>query len=177
MGGALRAVVGDYVTLAVACLTAFFLVRDQEMLSSFALSLLPDQWEDAAWHLQREVLGGAIGFLKAQLIIVLITTVLTSLGLWIMGADYALILGICAGVLDLVPFLGPTAILAPWACFMLMQGNLAFGIQLLALLGPDLVPNGEPKIVGRLEDPWPFAIHVYRSAVLVSIFVGRWSRE
>ncbi|HHT02070.1 MAG TPA: sporulation integral membrane protein YtvI [Firmicutes bacterium] len=165
---ALPSVVGNIMlTLAVACLTAFFLVRDQEMLSSFALSLLPDQWEDAAWHLQREVLGGAIGFLKAQLIIVLITTVLTSLGLWIMGADYALILGICAGVLDLVPFLGPTAILAPWACFMLMQGNLAFGIQLLALLGVLTLVRQivEPKIVGD-------RLGVHPLAILLSMYIA-----
>jgi predicted PurR-regulated permease PerM len=54
-----------------------------------------------------EVLGG---FLRGQLLVMLILGVLYGLGLWAVGLDLGILIGIIAGLLTFVPYLGPATV-------------------------------------------------------------------
>lgn len=58
--------------------------------------------------------GRALGmWLRGQLITMLTVGVLTGLGLWAIGVPSALVLGLLAGLLDFVPFVGPIVAAIP----------------------------------------------------------------
>ena len=53
------------------------------------------------------------GWVRAQLFLCLLIGLITYLGLRLMGIDYALPLGILAGLLEIIPHIGPTVAAVP----------------------------------------------------------------
>jgi predicted PurR-regulated permease PerM len=67
------------------------------------------------------LLGGRIrGWVKGTLMAMIAVGVLTTLGLWIIGVEYALLLGLISGILEIIPLAGP------W-----VAGAIAVGIAFL----------------------------------------------
>ena len=135
----------------MALLAAYFLMRDKEILAGAADWLAPPHLQTGVVELRREVVRGTLGFVRAQLVLVLITAASTSLGLWVYGSRYALGLGLLAGLLDLIPFLGPTALLAPWALVVLVTGHALSALMLTAVMvGVVLIRQvTEPRLVAQ----------------------------
>jgi predicted PurR-regulated permease PerM len=69
--------------------------------------LIPERHKAEVLHVSRK-LGGAIGgFLRGQVLVAVIVGVMTSIGFRIIGLDFWLIIGMIAGFLNIIPFLGP----------------------------------------------------------------------
>ena len=47
------------------------------------------------------------GFLRGQLLVMMILGVMYAIGLWAVGLDLGILIGIIAGLLTFVPYLGP----------------------------------------------------------------------
>lgn len=92
--------------LVVTPVVTFYLLRDWDGLIGHIHALLPRRLEPTITRLAREsdqVLGG---FLRGQLLVMLSLGLIYSLGLWIAGLDLALLVGMLAGLLSFVPYLG-----------------------------------------------------------------------
>lgn len=102
-GAALLELVANLVLIPVV---AFYLLRDWDVLISRIRELLPRHIEPTIVKLAGnadEVLGA---FLRGQLLVMLGLGIIYSLGLWIAGIDHALLIGMTAGVVSFVPYLG-----------------------------------------------------------------------
>jgi len=96
-----------------------------------------------------------------------ITFVLASVGLLILGKDYAILTALGIAMLDALPIFGPAMIFVPWAITMIIIGKFKYGVSLLILylvltLTRQLL---EPKIVSS-------QIGVYPLLTLMSIYIG-----
>ncbi len=153
--------------VVLAVVAAFFLIRDKRVVGAVLEWLLPPGMRHRLPTLRTEVVRGTLGFLRAQLFLVATTAAGTTLGLLLYGSHYAVLLGLVAGLLDLVPFLGPTALLAPWAAVMFVMGQPVAGLELLVILaGVALVRQLiEPRLLGAGTGLHPLA-------ALVSLYVG-----
>src|SRR5690606_5790957 len=112
--------------------------------------------------------GNAIlGYLRAQIILMLITMGQTLVGLYVLGVDYTLLLTLIVGFLDLLPVLGPGLIFVPWCVLAFLLGNLRLAVSLLILYGIISVVRQliQPKIVGD-------SIGIHPLETLVSLYVG-----
>ncbi len=99
-------VVGWLVNLVLIPVVAFYLLLDWERLLAKLLALLPASMQPRARALAREtdmVLGS---FLRGQLSVMLALATVYATGLWIVGLDLALPIGLLAGLLSFVPYLG-----------------------------------------------------------------------
>jgi sporulation integral membrane protein YtvI len=108
-----------------------------------------------------------IGFLKAQILLSLLTYLITLIGLFVLGAEYPLAVALLIIIVDLLPILGTGSVLVPWAVYSYVQGDLYMGIGLLVLF---LVITlfrriAEPKIVGD-------AVGISALAALASLYIG-----
>ena len=116
-GGAATKVVG-YVTRSGAVLAeiaanlvlipvvAFYLLRDWDHLIARVNELLPRKSEPVVNQIAKEsdeVLGS---FFRGQLLVMLALTLIYSVGLGIVGLELALLIGIIAGMVSFVPYLG-----------------------------------------------------------------------
>lgn len=92
--------------LLLVPVVSFYLMRDWDLIIARIHSMLPRNLEGTITHLAREsdeVLGS---FLKGQLLVMLALGVIYSIGLWIVGLDLALLIGMVAGLSSIVPYLG-----------------------------------------------------------------------
>lgn len=100
-------VLGFVLDLFLSLLLAFFVLRDLPTLKSEVLSLSGPGRREEVFHLAGEVTEVLEGFLRGQGLIALIVGTLTAIGLAVLGVPYALLIGVIAGVSNLIPYLGP----------------------------------------------------------------------
>lgn len=142
---------GFFFVALVALAAAYFLSRDKRELGDFLLRLFPPAWRGEIRRLKLEITGGLIGFVRAQLILVALSSGLSVAGLLLFAYPYAWLLGIFAGALDLVPMVGPSGVFVPLIVLSALLGdwNRSIGtacVWLTVLLVRQIV---EPDVVGR----------------------------
>lgn len=99
-------VAGWLINLVLVPVVAFYLLRDWNQLVVGVQRLFPPKMQPRVTQLAREtdeVLGA---FLRGQLLVMLALAVLYSTGLWFLDLDLALPIGVVAGFVSFVPYLG-----------------------------------------------------------------------
>lgn len=91
----------------LAPVVAFYILIDLPRVRREAVSLIPPRHKAEVLHVSRR-LGGTIGgFLRGQVLVALIVGIMTSIGFRIIGLEFWLIIGMIAGFLNIIPFVGP----------------------------------------------------------------------
>lgn len=106
-------------------------------------------------------------YLKAQLIILFLISLICAAGLFFTGNSYALLAGMGIGLCDALPFIGTGTIFVPWMIIDIVNGKyvLAAIYGLLYVICSFVRQFLEPRLIGeRLGYP-PIA-------VLLSIYIG-----
>ena len=85
----------------------FYLLRDWDDLVARVLSLIPRRYEGTVRRLARECDSVLGSFMRGQLLVMLALGTIYSIGLWIAGVEFALLIGMGAGIVSFVPYLGP----------------------------------------------------------------------
>jgi predicted PurR-regulated permease PerM len=93
--------------LLIAPVIAFYLLIDLPKVRAKVVSLIPERQRVEVIYVARE-LGLAVGgFLRGQLLVAAIVGVMTSFGFWAVGLPFWLLIGMIAGFLNIIPFVGP----------------------------------------------------------------------
>jgi predicted PurR-regulated permease PerM len=92
--------------LLVIPVVVFYLLRDWDLLLVRVHELLPRHLEPTVTRLARESDGVLGAFLRGQLLVMLALSAFYVLGLWAVGLDLALLIGMGAGLVSFVPYLG-----------------------------------------------------------------------
>ncbi|MDJ0739165.1 MAG: AI-2E family transporter [Gammaproteobacteria bacterium] len=106
VSGSGLAVLGWLVNLFLIPVLTFYLLRDWDLLVAGVRALLPRRSESIWVRLASEadeVLGA---FLRGQLLVMFALGVIYTTGLWLIGLDFALLIGMFAGIVSFVPYLG-----------------------------------------------------------------------
>jgi predicted PurR-regulated permease PerM len=106
VSGSGLAVLGWLVNLFLIPVLTFYLLRDWDHLVAGIRVLLPRRSEAVWVKLAREadeVLGA---FLRGQLAVMFALGLIYTTGLWLIGLDFALLIGMFAGLVSFVPYLG-----------------------------------------------------------------------
>lgn len=131
----------------------FYLLRDYERITAWLASLVPVGRRAAVTAFAVEYDRLLSRYLRGQLIAAATVGVLTGLGLWLLGFPYALLVGVVAGVFNVVPYLGlivsliPALIIALFTgSFLLSLGKIAVVFAVVQVLDGSVIG---PKIVGE----------------------------
>lgn len=84
----------------------FYLLRDWDDIVVKFRELLPRDKEDKITQIAIECDDMLAGFLRGQLMVMLALAIIYSIGLTFIGLDLALLLGVVAGIVSFVPYLG-----------------------------------------------------------------------
>jgi sporulation integral membrane protein YtvI len=147
-------------------LATFFISRDWHRLSTFG-KYLPNRAKSSGKTVFADLKRALFGFIKAQLTLISITTVIILTGLLILKVDYAITIALVTGLVDIIPYLGTGAVFVPWIIFEAVAGDMARAIGLGVLYLIVLVQRQvmEPKILSS-------SIGLDPLATLVSLFAG-----
>jgi len=107
----------------IAAMSAFFVCKDKALLGQWAARHLPAGWNRRFRQLKRGVLQSVLAYLRIQLMLVGISTGFTIAVLSLMGIRFAVALGLTAGLLDLMPGVGPGGVYIPIVVVQLVQGR------------------------------------------------------
>ena len=155
------------VLLIFVFLFCYFFTKDKDKIVESIKCLFPDQLQEKVKSIQLELFFSFIRLIKAQLILVFFSTVITVTGFYILKVDYALTLGIICGLLDVMPLVGPSIIFIPWIIYSIIIGNTYFSIGLLILFVIILGSRQllQAKVIGKNLGIDPLL-------TLVSIYLG-----
>ncbi len=142
---------GIFVFVVIAAIATFLISNDRYVIKEFLYKFLSLNTQSKTSSIFNQLVKILVGFLKAYLILISITAVLTMVALKIIGVDYVLTIGILVGLLDLLPVLGPGLLFVPWIVVEFILGNTGLGLALSVIyLVISLVRQFmEPKIVGE----------------------------
>ncbi|MDI6693303.1 MAG: AI-2E family transporter [Anaerosomatales bacterium] len=119
-GGALTFLLNGFLALVVA----FWLLKDMEVIKREFVMLAGPKRREEASVVMGKVSTVLSGYLRGQAIVSAVTAVIVTIGFTILGVPYALVLGLLAGALNVVPWFGPlvaeiisaiaAAFVSPW---------------------------------------------------------------
>lgn len=106
--------------IGLAPIIALYLLIDANNYRTKALELTPPQYREEVGFVGGEVGSSIASFVRGQLLVAAIVGIASSIGMWAIDLPFWLLIGLIAGALNLIPFLGP-----------LVGGALAAGVALL----------------------------------------------
>ena len=101
-----QAVLNWLMNLVLVPVVTFYLLRDWDALVEGVRTLIPRNAEPVVSGLCREIEEVLGAFVRGQLMVMISLGLIYSAGLWLLGLDLALIIGMGAGLLSIVPYLG-----------------------------------------------------------------------
>jgi predicted PurR-regulated permease PerM len=104
-----RAGLDVLIILALGPVLAFYLLIDLPGFKERSQLLVPAGARPEVVHVISQVGRVVGGFVRGQLLVALIVGVLASLGLALLGVPFWLLIGLIAGFLNVIPFIGPFA--------------------------------------------------------------------
>lgn len=153
--------------LIFSLLATFFISKDWYRLQRIGSKLIPEKARTSGKTVFADLKMALFGFLKAQLTLISITTVIILIGLLILRVDYAITIALLTGIVDIIPYLGTGAVFVPWIIYEVISGDIGMAIGLGVLYIIVLVQRQimEPKILSSNIGLDPLA-------TLIALFVG-----
>jgi predicted PurR-regulated permease PerM len=167
--GLLTGTVSGVVGLLVVPILAYYMLADFDHLKEGLLSLVPPRHRPYVADKAATVDRLVSGFLRGQLTVALALGILYAVGFSLIGIDLAVGVGLLAGALAMVPYLGSAV--AVTLATVLAVLKFGFDYHLLLVLGwYALVQNLEgfvltPRIVGR-------SVGLHPAVVVVALLIG-----
>jgi predicted PurR-regulated permease PerM len=164
------ALAGTLTSLALIPVVTFYLLRDWDDLVARVGELLPRDVERVATPLARECDEVVSAFLRGQLLVMLALGIVYGVGLWLVGLEFAFIIGLVAGLANIVPYLGFIVGITAATIATVFQ----FDPFWLPLLGVAAVFSVGQMLEGFVLTPWLVGdrIGLHPVAVIFALMAG-----
>jgi len=147
------ALIGVVANILLLPVVLFYLLRDWDGFLASISQLIPRDWSDKMLEIAKEIDQVLAEFLRGQLAVMLAMSAFYVLGLWLAGLNMALPIGLVAGLLGFVPYLGiATGIVLALLVAALQFTSFSQLIPVLLVFGIGQLLEGmllTPKLVGN----------------------------
>ena len=110
-----KGVAGGFAALLIVLVLAFYMVVEEDKMRKYFKSLAPVEYQPYVTHMMKKMQLKLGQWLRGQIILGLVVGVTIYLALLALGVPYALLLAIIAGIMEIVPYVGPVISLVPAA--------------------------------------------------------------
>lgn len=122
------ALFGLAANLVLLPIVMFYILRDWDNIVENIAELIPRRWQDTSASIAKEIDHVIAQFLRGQLSVMAGLSIFYSLGLWFTGLEMALSIGLIAGLLSFIPYLGFAVGFIMAVVLALLQFNSITGI-------------------------------------------------
>lgn len=152
----------------------YYLLADKDYLKKKFIEFFPSNLKEKASGILMTISNKVGGYVRAQIISMVSVGIMMMVVLIILGVDYALLLGLITGILDIIPLLGPTIALG---VILLIAYPLGLVKILLIIAGFLLVQQlsnyiVRPILFGKFMQLHPLMI--FLALFLAEQFLGFW---
>lgn len=153
--------------LIIIPVLTFYFIKDKELFKRKMYLAIPKKFRADSVRVSREIDSVLARFIRGQMIIALFVGVTTTIGLLIIGIDYALLIGLMAGIANFVPFFGPIIGIIPAFLFALLDDPMKIIWVLILFAVIQQVESNimAPKIVGD-------SVGIHPVVVILALLVG-----
>lgn len=160
------------ICIGITVLALYFICVDKIYILDQIEHHLPKVWvRKIAKHL-KELIQTLGGYLKAEATLVLVSFVISLIGLYFLqfrgfAVEYPLLMALFIGFVDALPILGSGTVMIPWAIICAINGDINLGIAIIVLLIIMSVARQvlEPKLVSK-------NIGVHPIFTLIAMYTG-----
>ncbi|HFI0563415.1 TPA: AI-2E family transporter [Streptococcus suis] len=124
----------------------FYLLRDGQQLNAHITQYLPTKWRSSVSKVLTDVNSQLSNYVRGQVTVAIIVALMFSIMFSVIGLSYPITLGVMAGFLNLIPYLGSFLAMIP----AVILGLIAGPVMLIKVL---IVFMVEQTIEGRFVTP------------------------
>jgi predicted PurR-regulated permease PerM len=161
-------VFGILLSIVLIVTMSVFWLMSADKLRAFALDLIPERARPGGALLFSDLGRTLGGWVRGTLVAMLLIGVFTALGLALLGVPYALLLGLLAGLLELIPYLGPWISGAVAVLVALVAVDPIKALEVVGLFF--IVQLAEGNLIQPLVMSW--AVRIDPLLVLVAVTLG-----
>ena len=170
--------------IGITIIATYFVCADKLYILDQIEYHLPQKWVKKLGIHIREIIKSLGAYLKAQVILILISFIIVLIGLYIFkllgwNVKYPLISALGIAFVDALPILGSGTVMLPWAVISATNGNIKLAIGLITIYLIIVVTRQmiEPKIVSNHIGIHPiFTLIVmytgFRIIGVIGMFIG-----
>lgn len=118
----------------LAPIIAFYLLVDLPHIGAVTRSLLPERAEDQVLHVGHRLNHTIGGYFRGQLAVAIIVGAMVSVGLAILDLPFWLIVGMIAGLFNMVPLIGPWVGAVPGVAIALTTRDFSTALWVVAIM-------------------------------------------
>lgn len=154
--------------LVLAPFIAFYLLIDLPRVRAVMESLVPEGARDEVMHVCRRLNRAIGGFFRGQLAVAAIVGVMCSIGLLVIGLRFWFLVGMIAGLFNVIPLIGPWIGGIPGLVIAFTTGSP------LQALGVVIVMAGVQQIDNHFITPQVMqrAVQLHPAAVILALLAG-----
>jgi len=164
MSSAVRSYFNDVAfSLLLVPLVTFFLLKDYRMLRSETMQALPNRYFELGWMVYNVATSQLQNYARGIFIQALAMSLICTIGFWMAGIDYAPVLGLLVGLLNLIPFFGISLAKVPPVLVVLLSDTpdlVSVGLALLVVFVAQAVDNIylTPRVVAKSASLHPLTV-------------------
>lgn len=118
-----KGVASSLLWLGFVLVVSFWLVKDHPLFTRYIIEAIPTAYRTEIIRLGQELAAIWDGFVRGQLTVGIIVGLIITIVLWILGMPNAIAFGFLAGVMELIPSIGPTVAGLVGSLAALLQGS------------------------------------------------------
>lgn len=166
-GGFLKNVPGSAMVLGTGIISSYMISAKFPRIRDWILKKLLNERLRPVLTALKSMKEALLGWLKAQLKLMLVSWVILTLGFVLLRIPFAPLWALLVSLVDAFPVLGTGTVLLPWALVCFLQSETARAIGLLGIYAVVSLTRSmlEPKLVGRHLGLDPLA-------TLVALYAG-----
>lgn len=159
--------IGGVFTLLMIFVLTFYILLDEDEVKRYISSIFAPQHKEAAVGVINKIASKIGSWFRGQLLLGIVIFVIDYIGLSIIGVPYALVLALIAGILEIIPTVGPIIAGITAALFALTISPWKALFVLIYYFAVQLVENNVlvPKIMQK-------AVGISPAIIIIAILIG-----
>lgn len=153
--------------IVIIPIITFYLLKDAGYFKNQMILLIPKSKRTRAIILFRDIDNVFGKFIRGQIIVATFVGIMTTTALVLIKVKYAVVLGIFAGVSNIIPYFGPIMGIIPTVVFAMLDSPTKAIYAALAFIAIQQVESGilTPKVIGE-------SVGIHPVYVMLSLIIG-----
>ncbi len=151
-------IIEGFLHLLAFLITTFYLLSHGRQIISQLFQLVPLVHRDEVRFVVLQIHHILSGYIRGTLLLIPIMAVLTTVSLWLLGVEYALLIGIISGIVEILPIIGPWSAAGFAIIMATFQQPLPISDSVMVVIG----------VIGVLY----FSLRMFEDYVIIPAVVG-----
>ena len=139
IGSSAKGAFSVFTTGIIILFLTFFLLNSGRQMKKAFIQIVPNRFFEVALVLIQGLDRQLGDYLRSRLIQTIILSIIATIGYWILGLRFAIIIGMIAGLANLIPYIGPFIGAIPAIIVVFLESRFGLGWSLLAVIVLTLV--------------------------------------